>query len=258
MAPCSPQSAGVPTAALTDGIADTPYTVNVGALLQGFTDPESDVLSVSGLTADNGGTFTITPNTGYTGPVELACTVIDGQGGSAPASQLFAVIPCFAAGTRIKAERGMMAVEALGTGERVLTAGGRAEPIVWIGSRTVNCTTHLKPETVRPIRVSAGVFADAEPQRDLWLSPDHAVFADGVLIPIKYLINGTTIAQITVDDVTYYHIELTRHDLLCAEGLTAESYLDTGDRANFANAGQVIRLKLDERAGLIGVKRRTV
>jgi serralysin len=30
--------------------------------------------------------------------------------------------------------------------------------------------------------------------------------------------------------VTYYHIKLDRHDLLLAEGLPAESYLDTGDR----------------------------
>ncbi len=247
---------GVPTAALTDGIADTPYTVSVSALLQGFTDPENDALSVSGLTADNGdvtdngGTFTITPNTRYTGPVELTYTVLDGQGGSASASQLFAVIPCFAAGTRINGERGLVAVEALSAGDRVLTADGRGEPIVWVGSRTVSCKTHPKPETVWPVRVRAGAFADAEPRRDLWLSPDHAVFADGVLIPVKYLINGTTIAQVEVDEVTYYHIELAQHDLLCAEGLTVESYLDTGDRANFANAGQVMRLYPDFSTGM--------
>ena len=290
---------GIPTTILTDGIADTPYTVDVGALLQGFTDPESDTLSVVGLTADNGDvtdngtTFTITPNLGYTGPVDLAYTVIDGQGGSASASQLFAVIPCFAAGTHIETERGQVVVECLSVGDRVVTADGRAEPIVWIGSRTVNCKAHPRPETVWPVRVQAGAVADAEPRKDLLLSPDHAVFADGVLIPIKYLTNGTTIAQVPVDEVTYYHVELTQHDLLLAEGLVVESYLDTGDRTNFSNAGQVMRLypdfsthtanvaalweslacaplvitgpmlvaarlKLEERARKIGVKRRKV
>jgi len=58
-----------------------------------------------------------------------------------------------------------------------------------------------------------------------------------VLIPIKHLINGISIAQVPLDDVTYYHIELPRHDVLLAEGLPAESYLDTGDRGNFDNGG---------------------
>jgi hypothetical protein len=43
-----------------------------------------------------------------------------------------------------------------------------------------------------------------------------------------------------VDEVSYYHVELERHDVVFAEGLPAERYLDTGDRANFANGGVVV------------------
>ena len=50
-------------------------------------------------------------------------------------------------------------------------------------------------------------------------SPDHAVFIDGVLIPVRYLINGRTIVQEPADEVTYYHVELPRHDVIFAEGL---------------------------------------
>lgn len=70
----------------------------------------------------------------------------------------------------------------------------------------------------------------------------HAVFADGVLIRVKYLINGRTIEQVAVDCVTYYHIELPLRDAPLAEGLPAETYLDTGDRGAFANGGVPIRL----------------
>jgi hypothetical protein len=42
--------------------------------------------------------------------------------------------------------------------------------------------------------------------------------------------------------VTYYHVELAEHDVLLAERLPAESYLDLGDRANFASGGGPIVL----------------
>jgi Hint domain len=60
------------------------------------------------------------------------------------------------------------------------------------------------------------------------------------LIPIRYLINGSTIAQVAVDRVTYHHIELTEHNVVLAQGLPAESFLDMRDGSNYANrAGPV-------------------
>ena len=93
--------------------------------------------------------------------------------------------------------------------------------------------------------MSAGAFDRGLPCRDLWLSPDHAVFVDGVLIPIKRLVNGGTITQVPVDQVTYFHVELPEHDLLLAEGLPAESYLDAGERSNFSNGGVTTALHPD-------------
>jgi hypothetical protein len=83
------------------------------------------------------------------------------------------------------------------------------------------------------------------PCRELWLSPDHAVYVIDVLIPVRQLINGATIEQVPVDTVSYYHVELPGHDVLLAEGLPTESYLDTGDRANFFNGGGPIVLYPD-------------
>jgi collagen type I alpha len=45
-----------------------------------------------------------------------------------------------------------------------------------------------------------------------------------------------------MDSVIYYHVELEHHDVSLAEGLPAESYLDTGDRCNFENGGGPIPL----------------
>ena len=52
-----------------------------------------------------------------------------------------------------------------------------------------------------------------------------------MLIPVHYLVNGGTIVQQPRDFITYWHIELAEHSLICAEGLPAESYLDTGNRS---------------------------
>jgi hypothetical protein len=143
---------------------------------------------------------------------------------------------CYAAGTRILTTSGEVAVEALRVGQRVRTAAGEAKPISWIGHRSID-------GEVWPVRVQAHAFGPGRPHRDLWLSPDHAVLVDGdgegaapaVLIPIRYLVNGATVCQERRDQVTYFHVELAMHDVLLAEGLPAESYLDTGNRAAFAN-----------------------
>jgi autotransporter passenger strand-loop-strand repeat protein len=151
-------------------------------------------------------------------------------------------IPCFAAGTLILTDRGEIAIEALAIGDRVITDDGAAEPIQWIGHRHIACNRHAAPGTVWPVRVEAHAFGPAAPHRALLLSPDHAILAAGVLIPVKHLINGTTIHQLRRSEVTYFHIQLARHTAILANGLPAETYLDTGDRGSFANAPGPIAL----------------
>jgi hypothetical protein len=90
--------------------------------------------------------------------------------------------------------------------------------------------------------VAAGAFAARCPSRDLWLSPDRAVCAGDVLIPVKYLINGHSIAQVAVNEIPYWHVELPRHDVILAHGLPVESFLDTGNRQAFANGGGLAAL----------------
>jgi collagen type I/II/III/V/XI/XXIV/XXVII alpha len=145
-----------------------------------------------------------------------------------------ASIACFAGGTRIATARGPVVVEALALGDLARTAAGETRPVVWLGHRRVDCARHPEPRAVWPVRIRSDAFGPGQPARDLLLSPDHAIFAEGVLIPVKYLIDGRLIRQEPVDHVTYFHVELPEHDILVAENLAAESYLDTGDRASFA------------------------
>jgi hypothetical protein len=150
-------------------------------------------------------------------------------------------VACFAAGTRIATARGPVAVEALRVGDRLVTARGTAEPVVWLGSRRVACRRHPRPDDVWPIRVQMHAFGAGAPVRDLLLSPDHSVLVRGALIPVRYLVNGATIAQEAHDTVEYWHVELPRHDVLLAEALPAESYLDTGNRSAFQGGGPALQ-----------------
>jgi collagen type I alpha len=155
-------------------------------------------------------------------------------------------VACFAAGTRILTESGPIAVEHLTVGMQAVTAtSGASAPIIWIGYRTVDCRRHPKPLAVSPVRIRTGAFGPGLPSRDVLLSPDHAVFFSDVLIPVRLLVNRTSVVRETVDRITYYHVELDRHDLLLAEGLPVESFLDTDNRSAFANGGGATQLYPD-------------
>lgn len=188
----------------------------------------SYTVTMQGFTADD---------TGFASPITPVSSALH-----LTVDALTAVIPCFLAGTRIATTEGDIPVQALRVGDRILLASGGDRAVVWIGQRDVQCARHPVPATVRPIRVLPGALGDGVPTRALFLSPDHALFLDGVLIPVKHLVNGRSIRQIRRTRARYFHVELDRHDVLLAEGAPAESYLDTGDRANFINGGRVVTL----------------
>jgi T5SS/PEP-CTERM-associated repeat protein len=186
-------------------------------------------------------------------------TVPDGSGaGAGDGVDLTVSLACFVAGTRILTAVGHAAVENLRVGDMVPTRFGGTVPIRWIGHRRLDCRRHPDPRLLQPIRIGSGAFGDGIPARDLLVSPDHALFIDNVLVPARLLVNGASIVRETqCRKVTYYHVELDRHDILLAEGLPAESYLDTGNRAMFENAKQPLRLHPDFSDGQVGRETRS-
>src|SRR5262249_50670538 len=102
-------------------------------------------------------------------------------------------------------------------------------------SRKVQCANRPDRQDMRPVRIREGAFGAGLPHRDLVVSPGHAIFVDDSLVPAAHLLNGATIVQEDVAHVRYFHVELDAHDVLLAEGLPCESYLDDGNRSAFAN-----------------------
>ncbi len=118
-------------------------------------------------------------------------------------AEIAASVQCFMRGTRVLTDQGEVPVETLAIGDCVRTLSGEPKPIKWIGHRTVDCSRHPHPEKVWPVRIQAYAFGEGWPHRDLFLSPDHAVYIEGVFIPIKYLQNGKTVQQRSVRTVIY-------------------------------------------------------
>jgi Hint domain/RTX calcium-binding nonapeptide repeat (4 copies) len=180
----------------------------------------------------------------------------DGMGGQAYLSQDIATVtsaPCYLEGARIMTARGEVAVEALRVGDLVVTAHGQGpvlQPVVWVGRTRVHLARHPRPELAAPVLVCAGALGESTPHRDLRVSPEHAMFVEGRLVPAGLLVNGTSIVREPWwQVVTWYHVELPAHGLLMAEGAPAESYFDAGNRHLFGNGGALAALFPDFAAG---------
>ena len=232
-------NSGSVTSLATDGLPDTTFTVGEQITVTSFgSTPVTYVAHVGdGWVGTVGGEAILFSNSAsFTGEViPTSATPFDA--------------PCFTRGTMILTPDGEKPVEALRPGQLVVTqVDGVAIPraVKWVGHRRFDLTRHPRADAVAPIRIERDAFADNVPHRDLLLSPDHAVFVDGKLICVRQLVNGSTIRwERGWTAVDYYHVQLDRHDILLAEGLTVESYLDTGNRAFFANSGMPLVLHPD-------------
>jgi hypothetical protein len=152
-------------------------------------------------------------------------------------------VPCFCRGTRILTDRGDVTVEDLKIGDFLVTKSGAARPIRWIGKRSYSGRFARGNRDVLPVLIRADALDVNVPRSDLWVSPLHAMYLGGVLIPACALINGTSIVQAkSVERVEYFHLELDSHDVIVAEGALAESFVDDDSRALFQNASDYRRL----------------
>jgi hypothetical protein len=145
--------------------------------------------------------------------------------------------PCFAAGTWILTPSGQVLVEQLQIGDLVISRDGEDVPITWIGRRRIDLLRHPHPAQAQPVCIVADALDEGIPCRNLVVSPDHALFLGGHLIPAKALVNGASIYQLNRASVVYYHIELAAHGIIFAEHAAVESYLETGNRGAFENGG---------------------
>ena len=140
-----------------------------------------------------------------------------------------AFVPCFTAGAMIKTADGETTVETLKIGDLVVTLETGLQPIIWIGTTTVDFSTGHADQH-RPIEFKAGSLGPALPAAPLVVSPQHRflmINSQGaqVLAPALGLSerNHVRIKQ-GVKSVTYYHIVLAEHAIVFANGIPTETF----------------------------------
>ncbi|MFO1110047.1 MAG: Hint domain-containing protein [Bradyrhizobium sp.] len=166
--------------------------------------------------------------------------------GSLPGSPaVSAGIRCFARGTPILTTNGEVAVEHLAIGSEIVTANG-PKPVKWIGRQTLrrNPSAGWHPCAL-PVCISRGAIDEGTPSRDVFLSQDHSLFVDGVLIPARHLVNGQSIrfdeSSLASEALEYFHVELETHEVIYASGLPVESFLYAGGVVGWDNIGEYQR-----------------
>jgi hypothetical protein len=135
---------------------------------------------------------------------------------------------CFAGGAMIACPDGPRPIEDLSVGDLVLTMDNGAQPVRWIGRRTMAAIGKFAP-----IRISAGVLGA---QETLEVSPQHRILLEGPEVELQFacpqvfaaathLIDGDGVSVRQGGEVEYFHLLFDEHQIVWANGVASESLL---------------------------------
>ena len=163
-------------------------------------------------------------------------------------------VVCFTPGTWLETVDGPRPVESLVAGDRVMTKDNGAEPILWVGTRSVSGARLYAMPELRPVRIRQGALGSGQPAGDLIVSPDHRMVIQGqaaqslwgeteVLVSARDLIDGKGVSRdMAAKSVTYIHLMLEDHHIVLANGLETESFHPAAARLDAIEEEQRQRL----------------
>jgi Ca2+-binding RTX toxin-like protein len=156
-------------------------------------------------------------------------------------SEIERIITCFTPGSLATTVHGLVAVEDLRVGDRVLTRDMGFQPIVWTGAQMLSEVTLLVEPRFRPVRIAAGALGYGIPARDMVVSPQHRMLFSGaraevlfgeseVLVPARHLVGRPGITVEERGPVTYIHFMCASHQIVLVDGCWSESF-QPGDQS---------------------------
>jgi hypothetical protein len=142
-----------------------------------------------------------------------------------------------AKGTKLLTPQGYQPVETIRKGDCLLTLRGRdsihslCAPVIWVGRRQApppQAAGFSPPICLRPHAIN-----DNMPMADVILAPEHGIYLEGAFYYPRMLVNRASILEADVPNREFWAVELSTHDVISAEGLWVESFLDDGARVAF-------------------------
>lgn len=178
------------------------------------------------------GTFDITTDSDFeTSSFTYEVQAVDGSGNVLETDVGFVTvetIPCFVAGTMIDTVEGPRPVETLTCGDLVQTRDDGAQPLRWIGKRSVPAIGKMAPICIRENALGEHGEVMVSPLHRVLVKDALAELMFGeaeVLIAAKDLVNDRSIRPVEGGDVEYVHLMFDRHQVVTSEGLATESFL---------------------------------
>lgn len=158
---------------------------------------------------------------------------------------------CFLSGTEIRIKDGVANIETLQAGDLITTYDWVKNKYVerkvtWAGHKHCRVNKYLPDDVAGyPVRILKGAISENIPHKDLLITAEHCLFFEDKFIPVRMLVNGSTIYyDYSITSYDYYHIETDQHAVIIADGMFTESYLDTGNRHVFNHHHKVIETSL--------------
>lgn len=157
------------------------------------------------------------------------------SGSNTGSSEYDSFVPCFVTGTTVCTDQGLLPVERLRPGDRVLTRDNGFQPLLWAGIRKVGRSWLQACPHLQPVRIAANAFGPGQPARDLWVSPQHRLLLKGagcqmlfgepeVLAAASHLQAHPGVTRQVLARTAYVHLLFERHQAVFSNGLWTESF----------------------------------
>ena len=156
-------------------------------------------------------------------------------------SEYESFVPCFTPGSMVSTPTGLIRVQDLRVGDRVMTRDNGLQDIRWIGRKDLTRAALSADARVRPIRIRKGALGDGMPMTDMMVSPNHRMLITGpqlavnfgeeeMLVAAKHLVGLPGVEMVDARDVSYLHLLCDRHEVLMVDAVWTESF-QPGDYA---------------------------
>ncbi|MEP5758256.1 MAG: Hint domain-containing protein [Litoreibacter sp.] len=146
-------------------------------------------------------------------------------------------VTCFCTGTLIDTKSGQKAIEDLEIGDLIRCEDGSYAEIRMIPHRHISSRELNANPKLRPIKITAGALGCRLPLHDTWVSRQHRMYVSSLVCRRMFGTDAVLVAAIKLtdlpgiyvdedmEDVTYWHLVLSQHEIIFANSAPSESFL---------------------------------